>query len=170
MHSSRVQCGSIWSSVGNPNPLLSITKRLDQSVMQAHLYLDSNNENSTFRINQNSFSSSNSNSSSVRMDNINSSNPRRRLVKEGWLSKRAEHLKTWRPRYFVLYENGDFLGFRTQQESVSDKSNEPLNNFTVLNCQVLKTERPKPHTFILRGRVRENTILRIATLILSEKD
>lgn len=117
--------------------------------MQAHFYTDSNNENSTTRINQNHNLSSNSNSS--RMDNTNSSNPRKRLVKEGWLYKRAEHLKTWRSRYFVLYENGDFLGFRAKQDSASDKLTEPLNNFTVLNCQVLKTEKPRPHTFILRG-------------------
>lgn len=85
------------------------------------------------------------------MDNITPSNPRRRLVKEGWLEKRAEHMKTWRKRYFVLFENGDFLGFKDKPESVSEKLSEPLNNFTVQNCQVLKTDRPKEHTFLLRG-------------------
>ena len=121
--------------------------------MQAHFYTDSNNENSTFRINQNNFFSNNSNAS--RMDNnISSANPRRRLIKQGWLYKRAEHMKTWRSRYFVLYENGDFLGFKSQQESAPDRPNEPLNNFTVLNCQVLKTEKPRAHSFILRGTGR----------------
>lgn len=121
--------------------------------MQAHLYTDSNNQSNFFS------NSSSPNGSSARMDNINSANPRRRLVKEGWLNKRAEHMKTWRARYFVLYENGDFLGFRSKQDSASDKLNEPLNNFTVLNCQVLKTERPKANTFILRGIYRSDRLL-----------
>jgi len=38
---------------------------------------------------------------------------------------------------------------------------EPLNNFTVQGCKIMKTDRPKPYTFIIRGlefsRVLERT-------------
>ena len=44
------------------------------------------------------------------------------------LSSAGEHIKTWRPRYFVLCDNGSFLGFKAKPEhGLSD----PLNNFTV---------------------------------------
>jgi RAC serine/threonine-protein kinase len=33
------------------------------------------------------------------------------LIKQGWLQKRGEHIKTWRPRYFILYSNGHFIGY-----------------------------------------------------------
>ncbi|KAK7027295.1 RAC-gamma serine/threonine-protein kinase [Halocaridina rubra] len=76
------------------------------------------------------------------------SEPRPAIVKEGWLHKRGEHIKNWRQRYFYLLENGTLLGFKTKPEhDLSD----PLNNFTVKRCQILKTERPRPNTFIIRG-------------------
>ena len=50
------------------------------------------------------------------------------VVKQGWLSKRGEHIKNWRRRYFFLFDNGKLLGFKTKPEN--DLSN-PLNNFTV---------------------------------------
>ena len=44
------------------------------------------------------------------------------------LCSTGEHIKTWRPRYFVLCDNGSFLGFKAKPEhGLSD----PLNNFTV---------------------------------------
>jgi len=40
----------------------------------------------------------------------------------------GEHIKNWRKRYFILKENGQFLGHRNRPEhSLTD----PLNNFTV---------------------------------------
>lgn len=70
------------------------------------------------------------------------------IVKEGWLYKRGEHIKTWRQRYFFLLEDGMLLGFKARPEhGLSD----PLNNFTVKGCQILQTERPRPNTFIIRG-------------------
>ena len=29
--------------------------------------------------------------------------------------------------------------------------NDPLNNFTVKGCQIIKADRPKPYVFIIRG-------------------
>lgn len=70
------------------------------------------------------------------------------VVKEGWLNKRGEHIKNWRQRYFFLLEDGTLLGFKTKPEhGLAD----PLNNFTVKRCQILKTEKPRPNTFIIRG-------------------
>lgn len=72
------------------------------------------------------------------------------VVKEGWLLKRGEHIRTWRPRYFILKENGQFIGFKSKPTSQADL-NDPLNNFTVKGCQIMTAERPKPFTFFIRG-------------------
>lgn len=71
-------------------------------------------------------------------------------VKEGWLLKRGEHIRTWRPRYFILKENGQFIGFKSKPSSHQDL-NDPLNNFTVKGCQIMTADRPKPFTFFIRG-------------------
>ena len=76
--------------------------------------------------------------------------PEPNLVKQGWLMKRGEHIKTWRGRYFMLFENGSLFGYKQKPED-QVSLREPLNNFTVRGCQVLKTERPRANTFILRG-------------------
>lgn len=70
------------------------------------------------------------------------------IVKAGWVQKRGEYIKNWRPRYFQLKSDGSFLGFKDKPSSAS----EILNNFSVANCQcqILKTERPKPNTFLVR--------------------
>jgi len=73
-----------------------------------------------------------------------------RVVHQGWLKKRAEHMRTWRPRYFILKDNGQFIGFRNKPSQVTDL-NDPLNNFTVKNCQIIKSNRPRPFTFYIRG-------------------
>jgi len=75
--------------------------------------------------------------------------PQTRLIREGWLSKRGEHIKNWRQRYFVLREDGSLIGFKAKPDNVT--AAEPLNNFTVRGCQVLKFDKPKPFTFMLRG-------------------
>uniref|UniRef100_A0A8C7M6C3 non-specific serine/threonine protein kinase n=1 Tax=Oncorhynchus kisutch TaxID=8019 RepID=A0A8C7M6C3_ONCKI len=71
------------------------------------------------------------------------------IVKEGWLHKRGEYIKTWRPRYFLLKTDGTFIGYKERPQHV-EALETPLNNFSVAQCQLMKTERPKPNTFIIR--------------------
>lgn len=40
----------------------------------------------------------------------------------------GEHIKNWRPRYFILLDNGALIGFKVKPEHGFD---DPLNNFTV---------------------------------------
>ncbi|XP_022623400.1 RAC-gamma serine/threonine-protein kinase-like isoform X2 [Seriola dumerili] len=70
------------------------------------------------------------------------------VVKEGWVQKRGEYIKNWRPRYFLLKTDGSFIGYKDKPQD-SDLAY-PLNNFSVAKCQLMKTERPKPNTFIIR--------------------
>ncbi|MED6271787.1 RAC-beta serine/threonine-protein kinase [Characodon lateralis] len=72
------------------------------------------------------------------------------VVKEGWLFKRGEYIKTWRPRYFILKSDGSFVGYKDRPDMYSDYGHPPLNNFSVAECQLMKTERPKPNTFVIR--------------------
>ncbi|OQV11393.1 RAC serine/threonine-protein kinase [Hypsibius exemplaris] len=80
-----------------------------------------------------------------------------RRVKEGWLLKRGEHVKTWRPRYFILFENGHLLGFKDRPTDIHN----PTNSFTVKGCQIMKTDKPKPNTFLVRGLQLTNVIERM---------
>uniref|UniRef100_A0A8C6VXK4 non-specific serine/threonine protein kinase n=1 Tax=Nothobranchius furzeri TaxID=105023 RepID=A0A8C6VXK4_NOTFU len=60
-----------------------------------------------------------------------------------------EYIKTWRPRYFLLKSDGTFIGYKERPQDV-DQLETPLNNFSVAQCQLMKTERPKSNTFIIR--------------------
>ncbi|XP_017083530.1 RAC serine/threonine-protein kinase [Drosophila eugracilis] len=74
------------------------------------------------------------------------------IIKEGWLMKRGEHIKTWRQRYFVLHSDGRLTGYRSKPaDSASAASESLLNDFTVRGCQIMTVDRPKPFTFIIRG-------------------
>ncbi|XP_064335464.1 RAC-gamma serine/threonine-protein kinase-like [Camelus dromedarius] len=70
------------------------------------------------------------------------------IVKEGWVQKRGKYIKTWRPRYFLLKTDGSFIGYKEKPQH--GDLPDPLNNFSVAKCQLMKTERPKPNTFIIR--------------------
>ncbi|XP_055375518.1 RAC serine/threonine-protein kinase isoform X1 [Condylostylus longicornis] len=84
--------------------------------------------------------------------------PTSQIVKEGWLYKRGEHIKTWRARYFILRDDGTLMGYRNVP--VNNTPNERLNNFTVKGCQIMTVDRPKPYTFIIRGLQWTNIIER----------
>ena len=62
----------------------------------------------------------------------------------------GEHIRNWRSRYFILKDDGLFNGFRQKPASEAEL-NDPLNNFTVRNCEIIESNRPKPFTFAIRG-------------------
>ncbi|EAA03708.5 AGAP002161-PB [Anopheles gambiae str. PEST] len=71
------------------------------------------------------------------------------IVKEGWLYKRGEHIKTWRSRYFILKSDGTLEGYKIRPDP--QVPTEPSNKFTVRDCQIMSIDRPRPFTFIIRG-------------------
>ncbi|XP_028409048.1 RAC-alpha serine/threonine-protein kinase-like [Dendronephthya gigantea] len=77
---------------------------------------------------------------------VDKHSPGAKIVKEGWLQKRGEYIKNWRPRYFQLWSDGSFLGYKDPAKT----DEEPLNNFTVQKCQIVRAEKPKPHSFFVR--------------------
>ncbi|BFZ11548.1 hypothetical protein BsWGS_14586 [Bradybaena similaris] len=70
------------------------------------------------------------------------------VVKEGYLWKRGEHIKNWRKRYFILRKDGSFEGFRSKPEQ--NDLQDPLNRFSVKECQLMKVDRARPNAFIIR--------------------
>ena len=46
----------------------------------------------------------------------------------------GEHIKTWRPRYFTLFDDGKLLGFK--QAPLAGDFSSPLNDFNVRDSQV----------------------------------
>uniref|UniRef100_A0A8D0CGK6 non-specific serine/threonine protein kinase n=1 Tax=Scleropages formosus TaxID=113540 RepID=A0A8D0CGK6_SCLFO len=64
------------------------------------------------------------------------------------LHKSMSYIKNWRPRYFLLKTDGSFIGYKEKPQDADLPY--PLNNFSVAKCQLMKTERPKPNTFIIR--------------------
>ncbi|CAG9840123.1 unnamed protein product [Diabrotica balteata] len=89
------------------------------------------------------------------------------IVKEGWLQKRGEHWKNWRPRYFILLNYGALVGFKSKLEDYYHV--EPLNNFTVKGCQIMSIDRPKPFTFIIRG-LQWTTVIERMFCVESEQE
>ena len=70
------------------------------------------------------------------------------IIKQGYLLKKAENLKTWRRRYFILFNDGNLLGFESKPPKAESKrppkSYDNLNNkFSVKNCQIIKLDTPK---------------------------
>jgi RAC serine/threonine-protein kinase len=80
----------------------------------------------------------------------------------------GEHIKNWRHRYFVLLEDGSLLGFKNKPEASVGLA-DPLNNFTVKGCQIMKADRPKPFTFIIRG-LQWTTVIERTFHVDSEKE
>jgi hypothetical protein len=84
------------------------------------------------------------------------------IVKQGWLGKKAEYLKDWRPRYFILQDDGQFLGFKNKPNLDNDPNISSNNSFTVRNCEILEvaTKRP-PYEFAIRGLQMTTVVIRV---------
>lgn len=63
------------------------------------------------------------------------------IVKQGWLLKRGEFIKNWRPRWFQLKDDGSFRGFKAGPPAPGD---EPINRFDLDGSSLIKTEDGKP--------------------------
>uniref|UniRef100_S4RTA2 non-specific serine/threonine protein kinase n=1 Tax=Petromyzon marinus TaxID=7757 RepID=S4RTA2_PETMA len=64
------------------------------------------------------------------------------------LRRAGEYIKTWRPRYFLLKTDGSFIGYKEKPQDTDQQ--DPLNNFSVAKCQLMRTERPRANTFMIR--------------------
>jgi RAC serine/threonine-protein kinase len=71
----------------------------------------------------------------------------------------GEHIKNWRSRYFILKDDGLFNGFRNKP-STDQELDDPLNNFTVRNCEIIESNRPRPFTFSIRGLQMTTVVVR----------
>lgn len=93
------------------------------------------------------------------------------IVKEGWLLKRGEHIKTWRQRYFILRTDGTLMGYRSKpaENTPNTPTDQLLNNFTVRGCQIMAVDRPKPYTFIIRG-LQWTTVIERTFAVETEAD
>lgn len=82
------------------------------------------------------------------------------IVKEGWLLKRGEHFKNWRPRYFILKSDGQFLGYKSKPDPSTEQT-EVCNNFTVKGCQTLVSDLYRQGAFALRGLYMDTVVERM---------
>ena len=74
-------------------------------------------------------------------------------VKEGYLLKRGEYIKNWRPRWFVLRSDGHLLGLKDKPNSEEDYESPDmkLNDFSIDRIQIAqKTEVNGFFTFVIR--------------------
>jgi len=63
------------------------------------------------------------------------------VVKQGWLLKRGEYIKTLRPRWFQLKSDGSFRGYRTGPPAPGDA---PMNFFDVAGSALTPYDDGKP--------------------------
>ncbi|EDQ92160.1 uncharacterized protein MONBRDRAFT_34933 [Monosiga brevicollis MX1] len=63
------------------------------------------------------------------------------VIKQGWLLKRGEYIRNWRPRWFQLKSDGSFRGFKTGPPQPGDG---PVNFFDLAGSTLAKTDDGKP--------------------------
>ena len=71
------------------------------------------------------------------------------MIRSLFLTMTGEHIKTWRPRYFVLKSNGYFLGYNNKPTSPAENE-DPNNTFLIKNCKIVVSDKPKANAFILK--------------------
>jgi len=68
----------------------------------------------------------------------------RTVVKQGWLEKKGEYITYWRKRYFALYSDGSFNGYKEEptqemiQRSTQNSRYKYENTFTVKSKLLLR--------------------------------
>lgn len=67
--------------------------------------------------------------------------PEPTVVKQGWLLKRGEYIKNWRPRWFQLKSDGTFRGFKNPPLAPGDA---PINFFDVAGSVMTVVDDGKP--------------------------
>lgn len=61
----------------------------------------------------------------------------------------GEHIKTWRPRYFVLRYDGHLYGYRKAPALNDMQQEEPLNKFQVIDCSIIRQDKIKQNAFVI---------------------
>lgn len=61
----------------------------------------------------------------------------------------GEHIKTWRPRYFVLLYDGLLYGYRRSPAPTDSQQEEPLNKFQVIDCTIIRQDKIKQNAFVI---------------------
>ncbi|CAF3423003.1 unnamed protein product [Rotaria sp. Silwood1] len=89
------------------------------------------------------------NSSQIRSSTQFIANNSLPAYKCGWLYKRGEHIKTWRPRYFILFHDGHLYGYRKSLAVSDNQQEEPLNKFQVIDCSVVRQDKIKQNSFVI---------------------
>ena len=71
-------------------------------------------------------------------------------IKMGWLEKKGEHLKLWRRRFLVLYDDGVFNGYKAapSEEDIKTGSGTLENLFNVKSKPVPVRGPPTDHRFL----------------------
>eukprot|EP00051_Salpingoeca_urceolata_P026889 m.479156 g.479156 ORF g.479156 m.479156 type:complete len:475 (-) comp21344_c0_seq1:90-1514(-) len=79
------------------------------------------------------------------------------VVKEGWLLKQGEFIRTWRPRFFQLKSDGSFRGYKMKPtaDSAQDPEGGPINVFEIGNSTIVpvdpkKGDKKGKHGFTVR--------------------
>ncbi|EGT55425.1 hypothetical protein CAEBREN_25185 [Caenorhabditis brenneri] len=73
------------------------------------------------------------------------------IIIEGWLHKKGEHIRNWRPRYFILFHDGALLGTsqRLYDQGCSCEDLLLVSNESFY-FQTMKFEKPRPNMFMVR--------------------
>jgi hypothetical protein len=61
----------------------------------------------------------------------------------------GEHIKTWRPRYFILLHDGHLYGYRKAPVLNDIQQEESLNKFQVIDCSVVRQDKIKKNAFVI---------------------
>jgi RAC serine/threonine-protein kinase len=61
----------------------------------------------------------------------------------------GEHIKTWRPRYFMLFRDGHLYGYRKPPVTNESQQEEPLNKFQVIDCRVVCQDKIRRNAFVI---------------------